>query len=242
MPHRFFVSPDSIQKGVIRFNSSQAHQLRDVLRMRDGTEILVLDNTGTEYRVVLRNITRESVDGAVLEKRAAAGEPQTRIILNQALLKADKFEWVLQKGTEVGISAFVPVVTERSVTDVGKNKFERWTHIITEAAEQARRGKIPTLSPHQTLLAACAAAQAQGGLLVMPWEQERKRDLRTALTGGKEKIIHLFIGPEGGFSEQDIEKARTYGALTISLGPRILRAETAGLVAASAILFAGGDL
>ena len=151
MPHRFFVSPDSIRNGFVYFKSDQAHQLRDVLRMPRGTEITVLDDTGTEYRVVVQNVTREGVDGAVLEKRAAAGEPHTRIILYQSLLKADKSEWVLQKGTEVGISAFVPVVSERSVTDVGKNKFARWGHIVTEAAEQAGRGKIPTLAPHQTL-------------------------------------------------------------------------------------------
>lgn len=242
MPHRFFILPDSIRDGVVQFSSAHAHQLRDVLRMPRGAEIFVLDNAGSEYRVVLSKVTPRGVQGEIVDRHPAAGEPHTRIVLYQALLKADKFEWVLQKGTEVGITAFVPIVTERSIRDVGKSKFGRWTQILTEAAEQAGRGKIPALSPHQPIASACGTAQAQGGLLLIPWELERERNLRSALDHSAVQTIHLFIGPEGGFSEQEVERARMHNALSVTLGPRILRAETAGLVAASAIFFARGDL
>lgn len=242
MPHRFFVSPESIQHGKVQFSATQAHQLRDVLRMRGGETVLVLDNTGKEYSVVLNALTREGVQGEITETRAAAGEPRTQIILHQALLKADKFEWVLQKGTELGIAAFAPVVSERSVQEVGKNKFARWTQIVTEAAEQAGRGKIPPLYAHQPLAHALQASKLKGALALVPWEQETARDLNAALGVSDARPIHLYVGPEGGFAEGEIADARKKGAEVITLGPRILRAETAGLVAASAILFARGDL
>lgn len=242
MPHRFFVSPDSIQKDVVHFTAAQAHQLRDVLRMRGGDEIVVLDNAGNEYRVVLSQVTREAAEGVIREKRAAVGEPKTQIILYQALLKADKFEWVLQKGTEIGIAAFVPIVTERSVQDAGKNKLARWAQIVTEAAEQAGRGKIPPLYPHQPLVQALAAAIASGGFLLLAWEQETSLDIKAALDSSDAKVIHLFVGPEGGWAENEVVSARERGAHSITLGSRILRAETAGLVAVSAILYARGDL
>ncbi len=242
MRHRFFVSPDSISNTVVKFTSAQAHQLREVLRMRVGDKIVVLDNVGNEYRVVLNHVARDLAQGEMLEKRAATGEPRTEIILYQALLKGDKFEWVLQKGTEIGIAAFLPVASERSVQEVGKNKFARWTQIVTEAAEQAGRGKIPALYAHQPLTHALSSAKLHGGLSLMAWEQENARDLKSVLEASDANKIHLFIGPEGGFSEMEIEDARKKRAEIITLGSRILRAETAGLVAASAIFFARGDL
>lgn len=240
--HRFFVLPTAIQRNSVHFTLEQVHQLRNVLRMRAGEDILVLDNAGSEYHVRLQEPTQDRVQGAILERRAATGEPRTRVILYQALLKADKLEWVLQKGTEIGIAAFVPISSERSVPDAGKNKFARWGQIVTEAAEQAGRGKIPPLEPLQPFAQALQTAQRNGGLVLMPWEQENARDLRGALEASDADTIHLFIGPEGGWTAQEVELAQAHGAVPITLGPRILRAETAGLAAASAIFYARGDL
>src|SRR5947207_3936177 len=113
-------------------------------------------------------------------------------------MKADKFECVLLKGTEIGIAGFVPIVTERSVQDAGKNKLARWGQIVTEAAEQAGRGKIPLLHPHQALSHALDTAKASGRLVLIPWEQETGLDLQRALDSSAATVIHLFIGPEGG--------------------------------------------
>lgn len=242
MPHRFFVPPESIRGRVVNFSLAQAHQLRDVLRLRAQDEVVVLDNTGAEYLVRLDPVSREIIRGEIVEQRVSTGEPRTRLVLYQALLKADKFEWVLQKGTELGIAAFVPMVTGRSVRDVGKNKFARWSQIVTEAAEQAGRGKIPALFPHQSLKQALKGAQAEGGLMLMPWESATAHDLAAALQRSAASTIHLFIGPEGGLAENEVELARVNHAEIITLGPRILRAETAGLAASAAIFFARGDL
>lgn len=240
--HRFFVSPATIQNRAVRFTSAHAHQLRDVLRMRTGDTVIVLDNAGNEYQVVLSRITRDEVAGEIVEHRAAVGEPRTQVILYPALLKADKFEWVLQKGTELGIAAFAPVLSERSIQDVGAHKFTRWSQIVTEAAEQAGRGKIPPLYAPQSLGQALKTARLSGGLLLVPWESETTNALKTVLDASAQAAIHLFIGPEGGFTETEVQDARKQEANIITLGPRILRAETAGLVTASAIFYARGEL
>jgi 16S rRNA (uracil1498-N3)-methyltransferase len=243
MPHRFFVTPSALNDGGVQFTDAQAHQLRDVLRMRVGQEIVVLDNAGKQARVVLSEISRAGVRGEIVEMTPAQGEPRTQIVLYQALLKGDKMEWVLQKGTEVGITAFAPIKNARAIADaVSKQKYARWTQIVTEAAEQAGRGKIPQLESLQTFDAALASAQTRGGAVFVAWENENALDLQRALEGANTDTLHLFVGPEGGLTEQEIEMAQKFRAQSITLGPRILRAETAGIVAASAILFARGDL
>ena len=243
MAHRFFVSAALLQNEAFVFGDAQAHQIRDVLRMRAGQEIIALDNLGNEYRVVLNEISRARVRGEIISQTIARGEPQTQIILYQALVKADKLEWVLQKCTEVGVSEFVPITTARALADhIGKQKFARWQQIVTEAAEQAGRGKIPALANIQTLQAALAHAQARGGAKFILWENENARDLKRALQDISADTFHLFVGPEGGFTAEEIATAEKFGAQSVTLGPRILRAETAGLVAASALLFARGDL
>jgi 16S rRNA (uracil1498-N3)-methyltransferase len=171
-------------------------------------------------------------------------ERRTRLILYQSVLKADKFEWVLQKGTELGVAAFVPIISERTVAAAAsKTKRARWEQIIVEATEQAGGSKIPPLAAVQTFAEALVDATARGGLALIPWEEERTQDLRPLLASHpRASPISLFIGPEGGITLSEIEQARARGVVPVTLGSRILRAETAGLVTASAIFFERGDL
>ncbi len=239
--HRFFVPPQAFEGGELAFPEQQAHQIHSVLRLRPGETIVALDNSGREYQVELIRVAREGVRGRVVQVDDSTREPHTELVLYQSLLKADKFEWVLQKGTELGIAAFVPLVTTRVIAaEVGRTKRVRWERILVEAAEQSGRSKIPFLADPQELEeAVCAQAPAEATRLI-PWEEERNVDLRTALrpTGP----VHLFIGPEGGLTAEEIEMARAQGVQPITLGRRILRAETAGLVAASAIFYARGEM
>jgi len=244
--HRFFVPPQWIVQDRVVIKGKQVHQLRNVLRMAKGDRILVLDNSGWQYEVELRSVEREQVEGIVRDKSLSLSEPGTEIILYQALLKGEKFEFILQKGTELGISSFVPVVCERCVTglaeDVGDKKLSRWQRIIAEAAEQSRRGKLPLLEPVLPFEQACQSAV---GLSLLAWEGEQTLGLRAVLRGQKAKDIssvNLFTGPEGGFSPADVEFARSCGIVPVTLGGRVLRAETAGLVAATAVLYEFGDL
>lgn len=236
--HRFFVAPDSFAGDRVVLPDQIAHQIRNVLRLRAGTAVVVLDNSGWEYEVLLRQVDRQQVVGEAVAKRPCPNEPSVQLTLYQALMKRDKFEWVLQKGTEIGVSHFVPLVTQRSLVqdvDIKEGKQLRWEKIITEAAEQSRRGCIPTLHPPQTLAEALAAQPAQPGLIA--WEEESRLTLRGALAGDERPShISLFIGPEGGFASEEVAAAQAAGIQAVTLGKRILRAETAALVAAALVL------
>lgn len=254
-PHRFFIPPEWLQGERVEITGPLTHQIRNVLRLKPGDRVILLDNSGWEYEVELGEVTRERVAGQILQKSLATSEPRTKITLYQSLLRARAFETVLQKCTEVGVVAFVPVVAARciisSLEDVGEKKLERWRRIILEAAEQSRRGRFPVLRSALLLRQAWQEA-GRGGLTIVPWEeagprmpdQGRSNSLRSALRSAQPTpfSINLFIGPEGGFSPQEIDQGQRYGAIPITLGPRILRAETAGLVAAAGILYELGDM
>ena len=153
------------------------------------------------------------------------------------MLRGNHLEFALQKGTELGVVEFVPMITDRCVIanldDVNK-KIERWQRIIQEAAEQCRAARLPVIEPTMMFLQACERARRSGGLVLLPWESEQETSLKDVLTGASLPFsISLLVGPEGGFTDEEVQFARDYGARTISLGPWVLRAETAGLVAAS---------
>jgi 16S rRNA (uracil1498-N3)-methyltransferase len=236
--HRFFVHPQAIHHSTAVLDEAIAHQLRHVLRMRPGAHIVVLDNQGWEYEVELAEITSEGARGSVIDKRPASGEPPVYVTLYQCVLKKDNFEWVLQKGTEIGVSRFVPVISQRTVVADGeriKGKLPRWERIITEAAEQSHRGRLPELDAPISFEQALADA-ASADVALIPWEKEAAHTLRDVLPGTAEAVA-LFIGPEGGFDDGEIELAQRHGVQPITLGPRILRAETAAAAAALLVLY-----
>lgn len=234
--HRFFVT--DIDNNQVIFSAEQTRQIQAVLRMEPGQRVIALDNAGWEYEVELVALGRKRATAVIHHKRPSANEPNTHLTLYQSLMKRDKFEWVLQKGTEIGVSHFVPLVTQRSLiqkVDIKNSKSARWQKIITEAAEQCRRGRIPTLQTPVTLAQALAEHPSQPGLIA--WEEAKDVTLREALAVEKRpSAISLFIGPEGGFAAEEIESAQLAGLTPITLGKRILRAETAALVAAALIL------
>lgn len=253
--HRFFVPPEWLRGEGVEITGPLTHQIRNVLRLKPGDRVILLDNSGWEYQVELGEVSRERVGGQIRQKSLATSEPRTKITLYQSLLRGRAFESALRKCTEAGVVAFVPVVAARciisSLEDIGEKKLERWRGIIREAAEQSRRGRLPLLRPALLLRQAWQEA-SRGGLTVVPWEeagkgtpaQEKSNTLHSVLRGAQPTAfsVNLFIGPEGGFTPQEIEQGKRYGAIPVTLGPRILRAETAGLVAAAAILYELGDM
>jgi 16S rRNA (uracil1498-N3)-methyltransferase len=252
--HRFFVSPTSLQGDTATLTGAVVHQIKNVLRLQPGDIVVVLDDSGWEYRVQLALVEDRQVVGEVERKTLVDTEPRAKVTLYQSLLKGDKFEWVLQKGTELGVVEFVPMVANRcvigSVDDVSESRQRRWRRIVLEAAEQSHRGRLPRL--HEPMLFAQACERARrSDLALLPWEGEKMRALRSMLTfpestsvtvQGKTSFmprpfsISVFVGPEGGFTTREVDQARRYGIVPVSLGPRILRAETAALVATTIIL------
>ena len=239
--HRFFVAPDSISGGYATLKGDVAHQLRHVLRLQVGDRVLLLDNSGWEFEVALESLARDEVVGRIVTRRQVTTEPQTRIVLYPALLKADRFEWVLQKCVELGVAAFQPVVAERCVLDeVGGRKWERWRRIVREAAEQSGRGIVPSLS--EALAFEQALTQTKG-LALIAYEEERARSLRDCLRGGvPPSAVSLFVGPEGGFSAGEVAQAHACGVVPVTLGPRVLRAETASVAMLTAVLHELGEM
>jgi 16S rRNA (uracil1498-N3)-methyltransferase len=246
--HRSFISDENLCGEIVVLKGQQAHQVRNVMRMSPGDHIIVLDNKGWEYEVVLESVGKSEIKGKVREKREATGEPSVQITLYQSLLKQDKFEWILQKCTEVGVKRFVPLITQRSVIRtldaINPKKLARWQSIITEAAEQSGRGRIPQVSPPMDFEDSLVNLAGFDCCLIA-FPQTQGVGVRRALQHGHKRApttITLFVGPEGGFTQEEVEHSRARGAIPISLGPRTLRTETAAVVAASLILYELGEM
>lgn len=243
---RFFIPAEQINAKIITLKGTDRHHLLNVMRQEIGSRITVLDGKGAEYVAVIKEIGPDSVTGEIVAAVTRAAEPRLKIRLVQSLPKADKFELLLQKNTEIGIGVFQPVLTERSTIKLdpgtASKKEARWRKIIQEAAEQSGRQVIPHLEPVRNWPEVLAALP--NGLSLIPWEGEREASLKKVLADRPElpESVTIFIGPEGGFSQAEVNDARERGALPVTLGPRILRTETAGLVVATALFYHYGDL
>lgn len=243
MTHRFFIPADWIDPPAVTLADDVARQIRTVLRMQPGDEIIALDNSGQAYRVALTTVGKQAVQGQIVAQQPAPGEPNIQITLYQGTLKAQKFEWVLQKGAELGVTRFVPTICRRSVVQDSAalaKKRRRWQAIIREAAEQSGRGKLPELSAALPFETALQQAQS-AALALMPWEAAKSGSLKTILADHLAKSVAVFIGPEGGFADDETAAAAEAGVKIVTLGPRILRSETAALVVCTAILYQLGE-
>lgn len=221
------------------------HQLRRVLRVQPGTQFLLLDNQGSERLMEVVSVERRDTTARVAEVRPAAAEPAIAVTLYQCLLKSDKLEWVWQKATELGVTTLVPVISRRTVARPGRvqqAKQGRWEAIVREAAEQCGRGGLPLVAPSVTFAEALASAQ---GTRLLPWEEAGENPgLLHALTHAAQPAdaVSLLIGPEGGLEADEVEQARLAGWQVVSLGQRILRAETAAVAALAVVAAALGNL
>lgn len=234
--HRFFLTETTLVIGAAVDLAPIAHQLRSVLRLGPGDQILLLDNQGSSFVTEIKTLERGQAVGRVLAQDAARGEPPAEVVLYQCALKADKFEWVIQKATEIGVTRFVPVISSRTIVRPAekiRHKYDRWLAIIREAAEQSGRGRLPELADPLTWDAAVTQA---GGVRLLPWEETETSAGIEGSIPRHVKSISLLIGPEGGISADEARSAFAAGWRGVSLGPRILRAETAALVAAAIVV------
>jgi 16S rRNA (uracil1498-N3)-methyltransferase len=240
---RFLINKQCIDHGSIILEGDIVHQIRNVLRLQSGERIVVFDNDGLEYTVILDKVEKNRVKGTVCDSRQTT-QSDIKITLYQALLKSDRFEYVLQKCTEIGISVFVPVICERCIVrKPSPNKLDRWTKVIREATEQSGRCLLPVLKPTVSLDNACHSAEGLSLIAGLGLHSLTLREiLRSSTYQSNHTIINLFIGPEGDFTTDELALAQRFGIHKITLGPHVLRSETAGLVAATAILYEYGEL
>jgi 16S rRNA (uracil1498-N3)-methyltransferase len=244
---RFFMRGIAPVTGAtVELPAELAHQVRDVLRLGPSASITLLDGEGWEYPAEVIELDRKRVAVRVGQRVPGQAEPPIRVVLYQGMLKAAKFELVLQKCTELGVAAFVPLLSERAVAAseaTGAAKRQRWERILAEAMEQCGGARLPDLSEPRPLTHLWAEKPSDVTAL-FPWEGEHETSLQSALRdaiqrqGGLERIaeVRLVIGPEGGFSAAEAALARRHGAIPVTLGRRILRAETAAIAAAALTL------
>jgi len=263
--YRFYVTPDQIERtsapgdeGVREFTAmltgGEAQHAAQVLRLGAGDPVLIIDGSGDEYRGVVRRIT-SGPEGPKVEVwgddvRPCASEPPVDIVLVQGLPKGDKLEEIVEKGTEVGVTHFMPVRTERTVVHYNREKAEkkrsRCERVALSAVKQSGRGRIPRVYPFSDLTDPSLRERLEGLTLIAFWEEAVTPLQHVAARLFKEgaempKGIALFIGPEGGFSQQEAKMLESWGAHIASLGPRILKTQTAGPVAAALVLYALGE-
>lgn len=249
--YRFFVPATAFQAGTCELRDPElVHQVGTVLRLKPGDSITLLDGQGWEYRVVISTLDRRSLTAHVESRQQVDCEPHVILTLFCPLIRAERFEWLLQKGTELGVARFVPVLYAHTVhgdSATAGRKAERWTRIIREAAEQSWRGRLPELAPALSFAAALQQARICD-LALLLWEAKNAEPLRDVLhtaahsSASAQPSLAILSGPEGGLSQAELEQALAAGVRAVTLGPRILRAETAPLVALSAVLYAYGEM
>ncbi|MCG8400164.1 MAG: 16S rRNA (uracil(1498)-N(3))-methyltransferase [Firmicutes bacterium] len=244
---RFWVKPDDIRGDTVTVNGAEARHMIRVLRLGPGDIITILDGCGSQYRCRIVEKAGECVYCRVLERAGAGGEPPRRVVLLQGLAKGDKMDTVIQKGTELGASIFVPVFCRRSVVRLdaakGVARRRRWQRIAAEAAKQCRRALVPEVTVPLGWSEALELIPP-GAFTLLPWEEVAGRPLKRVLQCRAQPPaeVYIIIGPEGGLEPEEVEEARSRGAVPVSLGPRILRTETAGPAVITMVLYQWGDL
>lgn len=234
---KFFVEEENIKDNIITLYGDDAGHISRVLRSKIGDRLIVCDGTGNDYESEIIEISDNNVRLEIKNTTFSDSEPSVKIILFQGLPKGDKMELIIQKCVELGVYCIIPINTERCIVKIDKNKekkkIERWQKISESAAKQSGRGIVPKIGEVLNYSEAIKKA-LDFDMSMIPYELEQNRGLKEFLDDYKTKdgkTLGIFIGPEGGFALEEIEKALNSGVLPVTLGKRILRTETAGMTA-----------
>lgn len=243
---RFYVDPEKVSGRAPLITGPDAKHIKTVLRLKPGDKIGLFDGAGNEYEAVIVNLSASTVKVSVLRRLSLNTESPVQIIVAQALLKDRKMDTLVRQLTELGITEWIPFTAERSVPRPHparlQARMQRWKKIAKEALKQCRRSRMPLIEaalPFEEVLKIHTASD----LKIVFWEEESRpiHSQSTQLHGPLQKIF-LMLGPEGGFTSREIEIANASGFITASLGPRILRAETATIAACTLIQYLFGDM
>ncbi|MBA5866017.1 MAG: 16S rRNA (uracil(1498)-N(3))-methyltransferase [Nitrospira sp. CR1.3] len=241
----FFVSSDAVTPPVVRISGPLLRHLRDSLRLHPGESLVVTDDQGRRYRTEITTVAEKAIEGRIVETATAPSRTNPKIVLAQAILKSEKMEWVIQKATELDVDSIVPVHTRHGVVKIKPERVEhqlaRWQRIALEAAQQSERWTIPTIA-EPTELSKVAVAYPSAGKFVMTERSTATAAATVALQSGPEQTILLVIGPEGGWDQDELHTMQEQGYRTVTLGSRILRAETAAIAGLSIIQSRLGEL
>ena len=241
--YQFFVEPSQIQGNRITITGKDVNHIKNVLRMKAGEEISISNGVdGKDYRCGIEELLDEEIICSLRFIKEDGVELPSRVYLFQGLPKADKMELIIQKAVELGVHAVIPVSCKRAVVKLdekkAKSKIARWQQIAEAAAKQSKRGIIPEVKTVLSMKEAVALAE-QCEVKLIPYElaegMEKTKEIMNSLKPGED--IAIFIGPEGGFEESEVQLAIENGIVPITLGKRILRTETAGMTVLSWIMY-----
>ncbi len=245
---RFFIDSSAVDRNTnkITITGEDVNHIKNVLRAAQGDKLILSDGSGSEYSASIETFEKDRITASIVEVMDNLTEPPIDVVLFQGIPKSDKMDSIIQKSVELGVRRIFPVITERTVVrfDNAKdmeNKTARWRRISLEAAKQCNRGMVPIVERPLKLEKAFEAS-AEFALRLIPYENEKETSLKQYLRQPVNGGICFFIGPEGGFSENEIQSARSKGIVPVTLGPRILRTETAGPAVLSILLYELGDI
>ena len=241
--HRFFIPKPFKQE--MQITGRDAHHIMDVLRMVPGDQLQVVADDGISFVGEITATGTNTVNVIAREILRESHEPDVRISLLQGLAKGEKMELIIQKAVEIGVVEIFPLAMDHSVVVLDRSKAgkktERWQKIAEAAAKQSKRDVIPDV--HEVMTLGQVLQKEKWDLLLVAYESENRISLKEVLKAHKNaKSIGVIIGPEGGLSNEEVKAAQEAGGIAVSLGRRILRTETAGLVAAAAILYETDNL
>ena len=244
---RFFIEPGAADKPDVSITGSEARHIKNVLRLKPDDTIRLFDGTGVEYEAAITNLTGSRAELSIMGKATTAAESPIELTIAQGYLKEKKMDSLIPTLCELGMSRWMPFISQRSVPKPDKKRLdtrlERWQKIARESFKQCRRSVLPRISTPISFEEVLEFGRSCD-LKVLFWEQESSPLNRSALTDPINPIKKTLIalGPEGGFTDQEVEKARKQGFTISGLGPRILRAETATIAACTLMQHLFGDL
>jgi 16S rRNA (uracil1498-N3)-methyltransferase len=235
---RFYLPPSQIQGDHFRLTGPEAHHALQVLRKKVGDEIELFDGRDRAFVGRIEQVLIDTIEGKILSTQAAT-PTSVEIWLYAALIKGPRWDWLLQKACEVGVDVLVPIETTRTIVHLdGKEistKLDRWNRIALEATKQCGRSVPMAIHEPQSFADALQKIQPKS-LFIFPWEKENKKTIREACIGFNGSHASLWIGPEGGWTEEEAQAAQSAGAIAVTLGKNMLRSETAGIVATALVI------
>ena len=247
---RIYLENENIVSGdkSIKLSGSVFHYLKRVLREKEGNEFIGFDGMGKEYKIQIRKIAGNYMEGVVIEEveKVFETEPPFNIILCQSVPRINKMDFIIREITQLGVRRIVPVLSDRVVPVLNEEKIKkrtmRWKKIIQEASRISKRTITPEISPVVTFKNAVKMVQSDFTLIFWEGETIPVKEAMKFIPEGKNFSVKIFIGPEGGYTEEEVNLAKESGAFSVSLGKRILKVETAAVVATAIVLYELGNL
>jgi 16S rRNA (uracil1498-N3)-methyltransferase len=258
----FYVNPENVGKNSLKIMGEEAKHIVTVLRHKKGETIDVVDGCGVKYKALIQDLGRDYVEGKILSKKKGENEPTVHLTLAQAMCKGMKMDFLIEKATEIGVSTIIPIFTERSMIKIGKTaekdssislsakrRMERWRRLAIASMKQSLRSVLPDIQnpikfddllPQMKTFDLSFIASLEKGAKSL----KECNELKDRLKSPKDSLrnVLIMVGPEAGFTEDELSRAKAFGAIPITLGLRRLRTETAGIVFSSLVLYELQDL